>query len=61
MKKIILSITFFLSFAGAYGHHLIQGMVIDAEKNTPLPGANIWFAQEGKGTIAMSLAGFNWR
>ncbi|NJN28586.1 MAG: TonB-dependent receptor [Cyclobacteriaceae bacterium] len=33
-------------------------MVIDAEKNTPLPGANIWFAQEGKGTISDEFGRF---
>lgn len=57
MKLLILSCLLFLSFA-ANGQKLLKGIVLDAEKNTPLANASVFLNTTSIGTVTNAQGNF---
>lgn len=51
MKTIVLTMGWLLCWSYSYGHHLISGVVLNAEDQSPLVGATIQVANSQKGTV----------
>lgn len=57
-KTIVLTLVGWLIFQTAYGHHIIKGVVLNAEDSSPLLGATIQVKGEAKGTVADAFGRF---
>lgn len=58
MKAIVFTMAILLSYCAVYGHHIIKGIVINAEDNSPLIGAAIQLVGESNGTITDGFGQF---
>ena len=57
MKNLILFLWFLLLQAPLWAQQ-IQGVLVDASNNEPLPGANLWFKTTQRGTASNANGGF---
>ena len=58
MKAIVFTMAIMLSYCTVNGHHIIKGIVINAEDNSPLIGAAIQLVGESNGTITDGFGQF---
>jgi len=58
MRTYVFTIAAWLLSQVAYGHHLLKGVVINADDNTPLYGATIHIEGDSKGTASDSFGKF---
>lgn len=58
MKNILLTIAWMVLWQSSYAHHVIRGLVINAEDQTPMIGATVQIAGQAGGTVTDDFGRF---